>query len=297
MNRLTTGLMVLMLTACSSDKFVPDDTGEDSVADVIEDSVEDTEAEVPADTPEESECTNNSDCNDSDSCTMDRCEEGACVYTETCECRNDADCDDGNRCTTNECTPEGNCRTTPYFDLMIEVVEDAETPTITRADRQVLLVLQFTAMIELQVREITWHIGADCSGDGAMDTNPSTGIYDDSGGDCSNSYYQYSGLWDDQLGEDLLRNLLVSDADTGATLQGPVYANCDWVDDTVTVRLWDEFGLSPDESRVVEFTANVQTISNLRSNVMTDSILFRDAPDELCIDAPAMLEGFTRINE
>jgi len=294
MNKFATLCLVSLIAAsCSSKKFSPGDADED----VTPDAVEDSEADASEDAPEEAECYEDADCDDSDSCTSDVCASGVCENTETCECRVDADCDDWDRCTTNECMPDGTCFTTPNPDIMIEVVEESPTPTITSSDRQVLLVLRFTSMMDamVMVREITWNVGADCSGDGDMVTNDD-GTYHDNDGHCNDSYYQYEGLWDDRFGEDLLTNLLVRDADTLTTVQGPVHANCDWVDDTVSIRLWDQFPLYPDTPRVVELMADVSTISDLRANMMVESLLIRDHED-LCIAAPEMLEGLTRVHE
>jgi hypothetical protein len=53
------------------------------------------------------DCTVDSDCDDSDSCTLDVCNtgDGTCSNNDSglCECVTDAECDDGDSCTTNTC--------------------------------------------------------------------------------------------------------------------------------------------------------------------------------------------------
>lgn len=301
MNKLMTGLAVLMFVACGSDKFVPDDAEEDSVADVIPDSDEDTSAEVPEDTPEEPECSEDSDCDDSDPCTEDVCNSiGLCNYTEVCECREDADCDDENRCTTNECTPEGNCRTTPFVELAIEVIENVETPMISPGSDQTLLHIRFSSLIPIEIDEIRWNIGADCSGDGMLTTS-SDGMYADSGGHCANSGYPAAGLYNDLETNGLIRNIEVQDTGSGATLQGPLgHPSFDLGitdDDFLSVVFIDNFTLDADSVRDVVLIADLTSVSDMRANVNLADIVFAGDP-ELCIDVESeLLEGLTRINE
>jgi len=302
MNRLATLCLISVLAAsCSSEKFKPGDSEEDSVIDTTEDVVEDTTAEVLPDAPDAPECYEDADCDDGDSCTSDTCNSiGLCHYTEICECREDADCDDADRCTINECTESGSCRTTPFIELAIEVIESSDAPTIRRGTGQQLLQLRFSSLISLEIDEITWHIGADCSGDGVFSTS-GDGYYEDTGGHCESAGFPLEGLYDDLENHGHVRNIEVRDLGTGATLQGPfAYPFFDLGitdDDGISIVFSDNISLGTESVLEVMLIADLTTASNMRANVNVNDIVFLGDP-ELCIDVETtVLEGLMRTNE
>ncbi|QDG49895.1 hypothetical protein FIV42_03800 [Persicimonas caeni] len=86
----------------TSDTAVPEDTGEDATdaVDTSEDVGED--AEVDAAPPE---CTEDTDCDDGNACTVNTCDDGTCVYTND----DSLSCDDGDACTGGDMCSAGAC--------------------------------------------------------------------------------------------------------------------------------------------------------------------------------------------
>jgi len=282
MNRFATLCLISMFAAsCSSEKFKAGDGDEDPAIDTIEevedtaeDTIEDPEDDTVADVP------------------TDPAEEP--------ECYEDADCDDGNRCTINECSESGFCRTTPFTELMIEVIESSDAPTVAPGTGQQLLQLRFSSLISIEIDEITWHIGGDCSGDGVI-ASDSSGLYSETGGHCEDAAFPLEGLYDDFENHGHVRNIEVQDLGTGATLQGPLaYPFFDLGitdDDGISIVFTNNFTLDAESVLDVVLIADLTTVSNMRANVNVDQIVFV-SETELCIDVAAtVLEGLTRTNE
>jgi hypothetical protein len=62
--------------------------------------------------PTATACSNDSQCNDSNACTIDTCSLGVCnfrVIAGCGSCTTSADCSDGNACTADVCGPQGTC--------------------------------------------------------------------------------------------------------------------------------------------------------------------------------------------
>jgi len=298
---MMTLVCLTMLTACSSStKFHADGSDEDAAIDTASDTSYDSSVEVLPDETTEPECMSNGDCNDSDHCTEDRCEAGICEYIETCECREDADCEDTDPCTLDACRAN-ICENERRVDISIETVEPVDPPLIYTEGDQILLRLRFTSAINIEVREMVWNIGADCSADGVIESDPATGAYHDEGGHCASTFFQLEGVRDDNFHEDLLLDVEVRDVSSGATLQGPVPRPLEFTastaDDNLTLRLINAFLLEAGVSRDIVLIADVFTMSDLRANVPIAGIRFA-AEGPLCLAfAAPVLEGLTRENE
>jgi len=316
------------------DSITDTETESDSPADAPEDSAEDAPADEVEEAPE---CYEDADCDDADECTIDTCASGVCEYepvmTPECHplCTVDEDCDDGDECTIDTCEDPGYCfneydpgcsaECTEDFhcddgdlctadscvegvcvnefepDIVIEVVEDSTTPTIRRGAGQQLLKLRFTSTITMAVDQLTFYLGADCSGDGIIDCHPTLGEYEDTGGHCGSDSFPSEGLWNDFEGVDLVRDIEVRDATTGATLMGPIiapiFASGVVVDDGVALMYIHDFDLTAGTPREVVLVARVNGTSTLRANLDTSSIIFVvDVP--VCRDLPPILQGLPR---
>ena len=110
---LATAALLLALSACGGgasttpDAFdVLPDAPPGDATDVVEAS--DLATDLATDLGKDDdacpgECCDASDCDDHDLCTVDRCDEHACVHPPQ-------SCDDGNACTTDSCDPATGCR-------------------------------------------------------------------------------------------------------------------------------------------------------------------------------------------
>ena len=306
------------------------DAEEDTSVDTFEEVVPDSEEDGP-------ECYEDTDCDDADECTHDLCVEGSCEYepvmTPECHplCTEDSDCDDGDECTidtcedpgycfneedpscTAECTEDFHCEDSDICtidtcvegvcehefdsDITIEVIEDSTSPSIRRGVNQQLLKLRITSDITMDIDELTFHIGADCSADGLIESDPTTGIYEDIGGHCGSDSYPHEGIWNDAEGVDLLWDIKVIDTATGATLMGPKFAPVFYsgtvVDDAATIHFIDDIPLVAGTPLEIEFLVETRSTSTLRANLETISIIYIvDVP--VCRDYPPVLEGLPR---
>jgi len=128
---LVSGLALLVASGCSTN-FKPGDTEEDGDAIVPEDSVEETPGDVVEESPSDpvvedvvTGCTEDDDCNDGVSCTVDECNttDGTCSHTA-----DDDLCDDGAFCNGEEtCDETDDCQdgTAPAVDDGVDCTIDA----------------------------------------------------------------------------------------------------------------------------------------------------------------------------
>jgi len=63
-------------------------------------------------------CSKDSDCNDNDPCTTQKCQAGGCVVTTRTCCTSANDCADGDPCTTDTCT-NGTCGHAPIANCCV----------------------------------------------------------------------------------------------------------------------------------------------------------------------------------
>jgi len=303
MNRLTTVLIVLVFAACSSNKFKAGDADEDPTIDALEDVDEDAEIEVPADAPEERECYEDADCDDGDFCTEDTCSEiGVCYNIDECECRSSEDCDDHDRCTIDECLADSTCRNSPNVEFSIEVIEPVDEPTISPIGDQELLQLRFTTLYSIEIHDMVYNIGADCSGDGVINSG-TFGTYTDLGGQCANSGYPLVGLYNDLETNGLVRTVqVVNLGDGGTTIQGPIeHPSFDLGvtnDANISIPFSNHFVLEADSVTDVVLKADITTTSDMRANIRFDEIAWTGGPPDMCIFIDDdVLEGLVRVNE
>jgi hypothetical protein len=247
------------------------------------------------------ECINDIDCDDGDPCTRDQCVDEECFYEPTCECETDFDCDDGDPCTIDVCSDHYFCRNEPFTNIWIEVIESTDTPVIYReAGDQRLLRLRFSAGVDAEITAIIANIGADCSDDGLIESDPLTGIYHDAGGPCGDEWFEYMGLRNDRWGEDLLLDAEIRVLPFTGMNMGPIahplaHAASE-ADDGVTLDFFGSFPLIAGETLDIVLVVDNLSYSDLRANIPLSGLSLAGEND-ICPGAETpILEGLTRIN-
>ncbi len=92
------------------------------------------------------QCSNDSDCNDNDETTLDKCEDSPkkCIYSQKpvskAQCTDNENCNDNNECTQDSCE-NGSCKFTEISDCKKEVQEISSTSSFKERAQIISVIL------------------------------------------------------------------------------------------------------------------------------------------------------------